>query len=215
MVHTRPLTLAELAKTMSVSRTHALNLCKLLQERGWAMLQKKSRGTAIVPLLPNVAQLELVDILKRTRPYSPFLGEYIMKKWLDLLIATNEYIDNARPEFLVNPRTKQTLEYDRLYLCGVAYEFNGDQHYVMTRHHQNRKSLDEQQSRDLTKIRLSRNNNIILYEVTDEDLSIEGMQSIIPSILPQTQITNGPYVQALSALSKKYRYEMSWTKGNV
>lgn len=199
---------------MFMSRGHAANLCKMLQQHGWVKLQKTARETAVLPLLPDAAQHELVELLKQTRPYAPFLGEFIMKRWLDLLIATNEYIDNAWPEYLRNEKTRQLLEYDRLYLCGVAYQFNGDQHYVMTPHHSNRKSLDNQQGRDLTKIRLSRQNGILLYEVTDDDLSLEGMQALIPSVLPRTQVVSGPYVQALSALSKEYRYNMSRAKSN-
>ena len=80
IVHTRPPSITELAKSMFMSRGHAANLCKMLQQHGWVKLQKTARETAVLPLLPDAAQHELVELLKQTRPYAPFLGEFIMKR---------------------------------------------------------------------------------------------------------------------------------------
>ncbi|MEW6048508.1 MAG: hypothetical protein AB1609_18860 [Bacillota bacterium] len=48
-----------------------------------------------------------------------------MKCWLDLLVAGDDFVDNARPAFLGNPLSRDPLEFDRYYLDGVRFEFNG------------------------------------------------------------------------------------------
>jgi len=63
---------------------------------------------------------------------APNKGEALMRKVLDLVIPDTGFIDNYRPEFLKNPMTGQCLEYDRYHNVGVAFEFNGPQHYGPT-----------------------------------------------------------------------------------
>lgn len=55
-----------------------------------------------------------------------------MREYLSLMIDSGEFEDNAAPGFLVNPLTDERLQFDRFYPPGVAFEFNGPQHYGAT-----------------------------------------------------------------------------------
>jgi hypothetical protein len=50
-----------------------------------------------------------------------------------VLVALDDYEDNASPDLLLNPYTRELMELDRYYpTAGVAVEYNGDQHYDET-----------------------------------------------------------------------------------
>lgn len=111
---------------------------------------------------------------------APYLGEFLMRKLLDNTVASTTFMDNARPSFLRNPKTNQPLEYDRLYFEGVAFEFNGEQHYSTTSEFPDPQALQERRTRDLIKVALSLENGITLVTVVDEDLSVEGRRFLYP-----------------------------------
>lgn len=55
--------------------------------------------------------------------------ELKLKKLLEDILPTEEYIDNYRPDWLKNPETGYNLELDRFYPnLNIGIEFNGPQH---------------------------------------------------------------------------------------
>lgn len=84
-----------------------------------------------------------------------------------------------RPDFLKNPKTGKNLELDGYcpYIPtkigkGLAFEFNGPQHYLFTpKYHSKYEDLEYQMERDEIKNQLCKNNGVILitipYTVTD------------------------------------------------
>jgi len=132
-------------------------------------------------------------------------GEFLMKRYLDLRIASDEYVDNAHPGFLVNPGTGELLEYDRLYLQGVAFEFDGPQHYTPTRRFPDERDLRRTQSRDLIKAGISHRANVKLVKVTAEQLHPDILENLIPDSLPRRPVdTQGLYYQTLVGLCLAY-----------
>jgi hypothetical protein len=137
-----------------------------------------------------------------------YRGEFLMRKYLDFRVATNDFIDNARPAFLTNPLTGERLEYDRYYLAGVAFEFNGSQHYERTRLYEDGKSLKERRARDAIKKGLSMDARVIIVVITAEQLHPTILEGLIPGILPRRTIdTGGAYYQALADLCVRYLAE--------
>src|SRR5690606_31445389 len=94
---------------------------------------------------------------------------------LSLIADTKEYQDGARPAFLVNPASGERLELDRYYpLHGVAFEFNGKQHYAAGGPFTKR-DVTVQRRRDRIKQQICKKKQIDLVIVTAEDLSLAGM----------------------------------------
>lgn len=139
---------------------------------------------------------------------SRFRGETLMREFLTLLIDSDEYDDNARPGFLVNPLTGMQLEYDRYYLAGVAFEFNGPQHYGVTEKYQNEQEVREQQARDLIKLGISVLRGIRVVIIHPEDLCLETMRKKVQGLglpLKRDLSGHGPLIDFLETASEDYR----------
>ncbi|HEY3368614.1 MAG TPA: ArsR family transcriptional regulator [Symbiobacteriaceae bacterium] len=135
-----------------------------------------------------------------------FRGEAIMREYLSLLIDSDEFEDNARPGFLVNPLTDERMELDRYYPAVVAFEFNGAQHFRPTERFPSEKGLAMQQARDLMKEALCARRGVRLVVIKGEDLSLGTMQQKVGALLPLRDLrTHGELVEALEKLSKSYR----------
>jgi hypothetical protein len=82
-------------------------------------------------------------------------------------VTGNFVLENIRPKFLKNPKTKRNLELD----CydpfrKVAVEYDGIQHYTYPNpFHRTRRDFDKQQERDKLKDNLCRKNNIQLIRI--------------------------------------------------
>ncbi|MGE5485077.1 MAG: hypothetical protein ACM3X4_08685 [Ignavibacteriales bacterium] len=158
-----------------------------------------------VPVVPESLQHEQASRLQTLVGIASQKGEFLMKCWLDVLVASDDLIDNCRPGFLCNPLTGEPLEFDRFYLEGVAFEFNGRQHYRPTSAYPDEQTFRERRARDLLKKGLSQEKGIVLVEVTSADLTLENMEKKIPDVLPRSVVDReGPYVKALSRLCKDY-----------
>ena len=202
----KPMSITEWSRELGKSRPFLSRSCNLLSKRGWLKLVRSAHSKLVVPCIPDAVEYEAADLLRRKRAVAGYLGEFLMRMWLDRLVASGEYVDNARPDFLRNPKSKQNLEYDRYYLIGVAFEFNGDQHYMETDFFPRTEELEERQIRDLVKAGLSQKRHVILVEMTEEDLTLQGMLAKIPDVLPLNQVNeDSPYVRALTELSQEYR----------
>ena len=136
---------------------------------------------------------------------APNKGEALMRKVLDLVIPDTEFIDNYRPEFLKNPMTGQCLEYDRYYKLGVAFEFNGPQHYGPTEKYPDRRDAAALRTRDLVKRGLSAENGITLIVVRAADLSIGAICRLAERHLPVCRPRKTDlYVVRLQAMLRRY-----------
>lgn len=110
-------------------------------------------------------------------------GESIMQEYLSLLIDSDEFTDNARPGWLVNPQSGERLELDRFYLPQVAFEFNGAQHYRKTGRF-TQEEADAQHFRDLLKAGICLYRGIHLVIIHPEDLSLHGIAKKVGNLMP-------------------------------
>lgn len=111
-------------------------------------------------------------------------GEQRMKEWLSLLVESDEYLENARPELLINPYTNELLEFDRYYYSArVAFEFNGAQHDRPTGRF-TAMDVARQKARDLMKAGICTSRGMTLVVVHAEDLTLERMRQKVGTLLP-------------------------------
>jgi hypothetical protein len=195
---TQPESVTQLTCRTGMSRTCVTRACRKLEQAGWLALSACGPSLRPVALIPRRCQELLAKNLVIGYESAPYKGEYLMKRCLDLLVASSDYLDNARLGFLTNPATKEALEYDRFYTLGVAFEFNGPQHYEKTRLYSGDRSLRETQARDLIKKGLSLNHQVKLITITVDQLHPTVIQSLLPAILPRRPVDpDGYYYQAL------------------
>ncbi len=164
-----PTSIAHLAKIAKMSRTHAARVCDNLVALGWMVLKGSIRSLRPIPLIPHACQKEMASLLQEEYEMAPNRGEFLMKRHLDLLIHSDDYVDNARPRFLKNPMTGQPLEYDRYYRKKIAFEFNGTQHREVTPAFPSDKALKKTQTRDTLKKGLSSTADVRLVVITPDD----------------------------------------------
>lgn len=185
-------------------RTHL----ERLVASGWLRVSRVrgARPTAYDLLNPRTAERQAVLARIEARlSREQFRGEALMKEWLNLLVASDEFQDNARPGFLVNPKTGERLEYDRWYPVGVAFEFNGGQHYGPTERYPDEEQVKDQQTRDLVKEALSAREGVKLVTIHATDLTLEGMRAKVEGLLPLRDLTGlEPLIEYLTTASKRY-----------
>lgn len=88
-----------------------------------------------------------------------------MKSILDIILPQQKYLDNYRPNWLMNPQTGHNLELDRFYPdLNIAFEFNSFTH--------KKKNDEAQWKRDRIKKNLCAKNKISLLIVKPSELSI-------------------------------------------
>jgi hypothetical protein len=181
-----------------------------LQATGWLWVARGKKFRPIRFDLRNPeaerCQRTIVAIgerLKETKHY----GEQVMREYLSLLIDSDEYQDNARPGFLVNPYTEEIMEFDRYYTKGVAWEYNGPQHDGPTARYPNTAKARRQQGRDMIKRSICADKGIHLIIVHAEDLTLATMRAKIGNLLPLRDLSREQmlidYLGTLNAESKK------------
>jgi hypothetical protein len=181
-----------------------------LEAAGWLRWLGTANGHERIrcpmAVIPAEIQVELAKLLERDYGHSQKKGEFLMKRHLDLWIRSDDFVENHRPDALISPLTKQSLELDRHYFkLRIAFEFNGSQHYGVTPLHGDQKAFDEQRARDLIKASLCKEAGIRLIIVTAEDLVPEAFKRLLPDVLPRYHVDEkGPYFAALARLSSYY-----------
>jgi hypothetical protein len=154
-------------------------------------------------------EAELAE-MKRHLESADFKGEALMKEWLSLRVASKDYADNVRPGFLENPQSGENLEFDRWYFCGVAFEFNGRQHYGPTEKYPDVDRARQAMVRDATKRALSQERGIKVVIVRPEDLSYDGIGRKIEGLLPLREVPrDDPRLVFLTRLSTAYQRKIS------
>jgi hypothetical protein len=201
-----PRSIAHIASLSGIDRDVIERECAELKGKGWVKFDiLKSRPTIITPTAPDEVQDELIKVLKQDKAYWYPLGERIMKAMLDNTVASSNYLDNCRPDYVANPATGYRLEFDRLYGWSVAFEFQGVQHRRLTSLHASGKEFEDAQTRDLVKIGLSTRHGIEVVEITEEDLRIDRMIARIPESLPLLRIDRAAkFIRYLDRLGFSY-----------
>ena len=206
-----PTLYVQLANMSGLNERTARKSIRRLESAGWLRVEYASPRTRdsrvrFVLSAPHQVQAAMAKIIRRRRSTAPRVGEYLMFVWLDLLVVSLAYQNNARPRFLANPPTGYAMEVDRLYFDEkVAFEFQGRQHFEETDLHQSRDKFLAQQTRDLTKQALCERAGVALVEITEEDLTYQGMVRKAGSHLRLRRIDrDGEVVRILTQLCGEY-----------
>lgn len=177
----------ELASLTGISAHTVRSALRSLREHGWLQVAQAGKFSPIHFTLCNpMADLRSrsVQAARRRLDAAPFTGEALMREYLTLLVESDEYEDDASPGFLINPFTGEEMQLDRYYPPGVAYEFNGPQHYGPTARYPSEEEALKQQVRDFLKERICARRGIRLVIVRPEDLSLDGMVEKVRGLLP-------------------------------
>ncbi len=176
---------------------------------GWLTITQASRKTSLSFTLRNPVSTRLrarIAVIRRTVRKAQHRGEALLREFLNLLVALDDYADNASPDWLLNPYTRELMELDRYYpSAGVAVEYNGDQHYEET----DLATFEEtvkQVGRDAMKAFICRARGIDLVIIRPEDLKLESIDSKIPGCLPRRDLEGmEPLVAALEEMAAEHR----------
>ncbi|HHX28913.1 MAG TPA: MarR family transcriptional regulator [Firmicutes bacterium] len=111
----RPKSIAELAHHLSISPASASRGCAILAKRGWVKIEAVSREKRVWAVVPEFVQVRQAALLSEIYHMQPYKGEFLLKVLLDGHVLSRNYVDNARPKWLVNPTTEEQMEIDRFY----------------------------------------------------------------------------------------------------
>lgn len=179
-----------------------------LVNAGWLQVTQESRVRPIRFTLGSPAEMQRqseIELVQRRLRRDGYKGEALMQEYLSLLIESDQFTDNARPGFLVNPLTKARLELDRFYPPGLAFEYNGNQHYRATGRF-SQADVEAQRLRDLIKAGLCLYQGIQLVIIDAEDLSLEGVRNKIPACIPLRSLAGKEHlIDHLETASLSYR----------
>lgn len=158
-----------------------------LSAHGWLEASRRSQMSPIQYKLLNPVlsrrEAEISLMLQRLNEAKNF-EEALMQAYLSLLVNCDEFEDNARPGFLVNPSSGERMEFDRYYPPKVAFEYNGQQHYRTTALVPEEAKVRNQKMRDLLKAGICSNRGITLVVVHKKDLSLTKMRQKVAGLLP-------------------------------
>lgn len=154
--------------------------------------------------LADRGQAEVARAERRLAAAS-YLGEALMREYLSLLVDSDDFEDDAAPGFLVNPWTDERMELDRFYPPGMAFEFNGPQHYGATELFSEAEAA-KQRGRDFMKMGICAIRGISLVVVHPEDLTLATMRQKIGHALPVRDLNGHEQLSAfLESVSRRYR----------
>jgi hypothetical protein len=203
-----PSTIASLADFANMSRNRAARACKQLAELGWMKLVKHPKGTRPAVLMPNACQIVMAHELEDEYELVPYRGEFLARKRMDWYLVRDEYVSNARPKFLMNPKTKRPFEYDTYdRKRRLATEYHGSQHYKETAEYK-QADVDTQQVYDLMKESMSARNGITLLIFNYRDLRPGALEQRLDEAVPHLKRgyvdMNGPYIKVLNRICENY-----------
>ncbi|MEX0974191.1 MAG: helix-turn-helix domain-containing protein [Bacillota bacterium] len=199
-----PLSITELCRISSMSRGRVRYHLQALARQGWIVLRKEGRRVLVLPTAPDVVQVKHAKILKAMVSMALFRGEAQMKVLLDVLVVSRYFVENARPDFLRSPVTGLNLEVDRLYPDVAGFEYEGAQHSRPAVKFGGKPKYDNTRVNDLIKAGMTVEANIQLVRVVKADLTVEGMQRLIPASMKTWPLVEGPYLQAIRETCAEY-----------
>lgn len=176
---------------------------------GWLTFTQAHRKSPLCFTLQNPVSAQLrarVSRLRRKVKSAQHRGEAILRELLTLLLALDEYEDDAAPDFLVNPYTGEFMELDRYYPeVGFAVEFNGDQHSETTSLATFEQTV-KQVGRDAMKAYICKARGIELAVIHPEELGLKGIAEKLPVRLPRRKLEGTePLLAVLEELASEYR----------
>lgn len=179
-ITTSQFTYASLGAQANLSAKTTKQLIHELTQTGWITTAQGNQMAPITFTLCNPALARARRRLIQTN----YAGEAIMHLYLSLLIDSDEFEENARPGWLINPLTNETMELDRYYAPIIAFEYNGSQHYRTTKQQPNKEILAMQKARDLMKEGHCARRGVRFVVVTRRDLTLETMKQKVGTLLP-------------------------------
>lgn len=201
-------TQAALAEALHVDRTTLRKSITALEQAGWLRLEQAGRRETVFTMRNPILEerrAELKRVQARLGP-ATFKGEALMCEWLDLIVASTEYDNNARLGSIRNPVTDACLEFDRYYPNQrVAFEFNGPQHYGPTDAYPDPDRARETMARDYIKKALCHEHGIHLITLTAKDLSFKTITEKVHGLLPLREVwPDDPVLRYLTHVSRLY-----------
>lgn len=201
-------TYADLSSLTRASFHTIRRAVRALVETGWLQITQKNQ---LAPVQFSVRNLGLargeaaVARAQQRLEEAPFYGEALMREYLSLLVDSDDFEDDAAPGFLVNPWTDERMELDRFYPPGVAFEFNGPQHYGATDRFSGEYAA-KQRGRDYMKLGICVTRGIRLVVIHPEDLALETMRQKAGHLLPLRDLNGHEQLTAfLESVSRRYR----------
>jgi hypothetical protein len=199
-----PDSMAALALAARIPVKRAYAICRKIAASGWMQVSRHGRRLCPTALIPHACQEKLARVLQEEYEAAPSKGEFLMKRCLDALVHSEDFIDNARLEAIQNI-TGAPMELDRYYREKVAFEFNGPQHLGVTETFADEQAALELQSRDTRKVWLCEKAGISLIRIYVPDLHPRILARSIPSCLQRNPVDrDGPYYKTLSSLCVSY-----------
>ncbi|MDB4898147.1 MAG: hypothetical protein JWN15_4409 [Firmicutes bacterium] len=202
-------TFPSLSSLAGISVNTLKRAARVLQETGWL---KVARGKKFAPIHFTLQTLAADQRAQRKAAMSRRVadgkphGEAVMKEYLTLLIDSDEYEENARPGFLVNPYTDEKMELDRYYPPKAAFEFQGEQHDGPTAKFPSETKARKQQARDAIKMDICTRRGVTLIILRRRDLTLATIREKVNGVLPLKDLDpSDPVVAHLEQLSLAYR----------
>lgn len=202
-------TAAEHARSLGMSPPTIRRAIRALAATDWAYetTGRDGRSPLIVPRLPFDAEQMVVQQLLRVRREVAFGGEWTMKSVLDATVDDRDFLDNARPDWLVPGDGSGRGELDRWYRSAkVAVEFHGMQHYrYEPRFHRGNEEFQRQVLRDNAKAGLLMRRKIAYVEIAAVDLDFDYIVDSVRDLLPIRPIRmDSVIVQTLKDMCHSY-----------
>lgn len=198
-IHIDEFSYKTLGETVGLSAITVKELVQELTAAGWMEAAQANQLAPVRFRLTSPSARRREAALRRLEPFH-FSSEAIMKEYLSVLIASDEYEDNARPGWLINPITDEHMELDRHYPGLAAFEYNGSQHFRTTEEYPSEPALRMRIARDLMKEALCARRGIPLIVITRADLNLKGIQQKLPATIPLRNLDG--YEELIEALEK-------------
>jgi hypothetical protein len=196
-----------IARGIDAHRHSVSPLLAHLESTGWVsdISTPRSRMRKFVATWPIRVESEIANLIERDRWNVTRAGEWLMTCWLDYLVASSNYLDHSRPSWLLNWPTGSRMEFDREYReLGVAFEFQGEQHFEATDMFPNEEDLTQQKTRDYMKAGISFYNDMQLVPVTAHDLTLRGMVGKVSGLPLRHYRPKGPIAKTLMQIGESY-----------
>jgi DNA-binding transcriptional ArsR family regulator len=200
-----PCSVRDLIMVTGLSRRTVREHLASLARSDWVLLRRDSGRTVVIPTAPEGVQSTYAKMLKDEYAMAANRGEFTAKLLLGVIVFSDGYVDNARPEFLKSPLSRLPLELDRFYPEEhKGFEYSGAQHYGQTDWFPDQESYEATRTNDLLKLALTKENGITLVIINKKDLTLERMRAKIPPDLPTYTLADGPYLNAVKWICSRY-----------
>lgn len=204
------LSVTSLATEAGLGRERLRRAAHRLIQYGWLYeVPSNSRynGFALRWWLPPDQERMVAARIEAMRRNTRFVGEWLMKALLDLMIHDSQCDDNARPPWMVSGIGGGRLEFDRWYFVAeIVFEFQGSQHTgIGGPYAPNEASLARQVENDYLKAGICAREGIRVIEVYPHELSFASLSQKLRGIIPLMPVPEDSLlVQTLSRMCRSY-----------